>query len=1037
MNIAEYAIRNRTISWMILLLLTVGGVIAFLDLGRLEDPPFIRKDAMIVTTYPGATAQEVELELTYTLETAIRQLPEVYTIRSTSKPGLSQIIVEMDKEMPEQQVDQTWDRLRRKVKDTEALLPSGATTPRVYDDYSDVYGLTLLVTGDNYEASELKQYVDALKRDLELVKGVGKVTLFGEQEEQIFVELSLKKLAALNLDLHQVVGFLHQQNTVLDAGRVTVDGEMMHLRLGGLEMEIDPVIHGRDSGRLVRLSDVATIRRDYREVPSQLIRMDGEPAIALGISFRKGVNAVEVGEQLDRRLAELEQFRPAGIRLHALYDQPAEVRKAVDGFLQNLGMAVAIVIASLLLTMGWRSGLIVGSTLLLTMLGTFILMKVDGWQLHRLSLGALIIALGMLVDNAIVIVEGALVGLTRGVSRRQACLAIVNQTQWPLLAATLIGILAFTPFGLSESDTGQIMKAMFWVLTYSLFLSWILAITLTPFLIDLLLPDFDPAVAGPQDPYSGRMYRLYRRILGKAMCHRRTVVLLMTALLALSVYGFGYVKKAFFPASNTPMFYIDIWLPEGTDIRTTLGQVEEIEAWVQEQPEVEFVASSVGQGAPRFIMTYMPEQNFENFAQLQIRANGLKPMQRLARRLDREMYTRFPKVEHTLREMAFGPPTRAKIEARFHGPEPDVLRRLGDEAAGIIRADPIARSVSLDWHERGKRLVPVVNESEARRLGISNEDIALSLKFAFGGAPVGLYRDGTRKLPIVARLPEEERVDFGRIDNLRIWSPSLQTYVPIQQVVSRVDLDWSDTVIRRKDRQRTLTVGAFQDLFSGETPEQLLKRIRPQIQAIELPPGYSLDWGGEYENSQRSLKSAFGGLPLALLAMFVLTVLLFNSLRRALVIWLTVPLEIVGVTVGLLAMNLPLTFAAILGMLALTGMILKNGIVLIDQVEVELAAGKDTFNAVRDAAISRLRPVGMAAATTVLGMMPLLFDPFFAALATTFIFGLSFATVLTLVVVPVLYLLLFRVPHAGGSRGHTFTAESRPAAAAGETVSRP
>ncbi len=1007
MNIAEYSIRNRTVSWMILVLLSVGGVVAFLDLGRLEDPPFTRKDAMIVTAYPGATAEEVELELTYSLENAIRQLPEVDTIRSTSRAGLSQILVEMDKEMPLDRVDQTWDRLRRKVKDTEPLLPAGSTPPRVYDDYSDVYGITFLVTGANYEFSELKQYVDGLKRELELVRGVGKVTLFGEQEEQIFVEISLKKLAALNLDFHRVVGFLRQQNLVLDAGRVTVNGEMMHLRLGGLEMEIDPVIHGRDSGQLIRLSDVATIQRGYQEIPSQLIRMNGQPAIALGISFGKGVNVVEVGGRIDRRLEELEQFRPAGIVVRPLYNQPAEVGRSINSFLLNLAMAVAIVIGSLLLTMGWRSGLIVGTTLLLTMLGTFLLMNFGGWQLHRLSLGALIVALGILVDNAIVIVEGALVGVTRGMGKRQASLAIVAQTRWPLLTATLIAIIAFTPFGLSESDTGQIMKAMFWVLTYSLFLSWILAITITPFLIDLLLPDLDPAAA-PADPYRGVMYRFYRRILERAMTHRKTVVVLMVGLLALSVYGFSHVKKAFFPVSNTPMFYLDIWMPEGTDIRTTLDQVEEIEAYIMAQPEVKFVSASVGRGAPRFIITYLPEQSFENFAQLQVRATSLDAMRRLARRLDGDIYTRFPRVRHTLREMAFGPPTRAKIEARFRGPDPDVLRRLGDQAEVILRADPVARNVANDWHERGKELVPLVNEPEARRLGISNEEISLALKIAFGGAPVGIYRDGIRKLPIVARLPEPERVDFGRIDNLRIWSPSLQTYVPIQQLVSRVDLRWSDTVIRRKDRQRTLTVGAHQDLFSGQTAEQLFRRVRPQVEAIPLPAGYRLDWGGEYENSQRSLKAAFGSLPLALLAMFVLTVLLFNSLRRSLVVWLTVPLAVIGVAVGLLVMNQPLTFPAILGMLALIGMILKNGIVLIDQVAVEQENGSDTFNAVRDAAISRLRPVGMAAATTVLGMLPLMLDPFFASQATTFIFGLSFATVLTLVVLPVLYLILFR-----------------------------
>jgi multidrug efflux pump subunit AcrB len=1023
MNIVEYSIGHRTVSWVVLILLTVGGSLAFLDLGRLEDPPFVRKDAMIITLYPGATAEEVELELTHPLENAIRQLAEVDTIRSASKPGLSEVLVEMDKEMPKDDVEQVWDKLRRKVADVQSQLPQGASVPRVYDDYGDFYGITLMVTGDNYEFSELKQYVDGLKRELELVRGVGRVTLFGEQQEQIFVEISLKKLAALDLDLHRVVGFLNQQNSVLDAGRVTVNGEMMHLRLGGLDMEIDPVIHGRDSGQLIRLSDVATIHRGHQEIPSHLVRMNSKPAIAVGISFASGVNVVEVGGRIDDRLEQLEAFRPAGILVDNLYNQPHEVRKSVSIFLMNLGMSVFIVIGALLATMGWRSGLIVGTTLLLTMLGTFILMKIGGWQLHRMSLGAMIIALGMLVDNAIVVVEGAMVGVTRGVGKRRACLAIVNQTKWPLLASTLIAILAFTPFGFSESNAGQIMKAMFWVLTYSLFLSWILAVSLTPFLVDILMRDKVVDSEAAVDPYQGPAYTAYRRILDIALGHRKTVIAVMLALLVAALYGMGHVKRAFFTASNTPMFYMDMWLPYGTDIRTTLDKVQEVETWVRQQDAAELVSSTVGRGAPRFVMTYMPEQNYENFGQVQIRATTLDDMHRLMQQLDDHMYRHFPGVLHQMRQMVFGPPTRSEIQARFRGSDPEVLRRLGKQAVEVMRSVPGSRSVYMNWQERSKELVPMVNESEARRLGISNEEIATSLKIAFGGVTVGLYRDGTRKLPIVVRLPEEERVDFDRIDNLRIWSPTLQTYVPIQQVVSRVDIRWSDALIQRKDRQRTLTVMSSFDKLSGQTAEQLFEQIRPAVEAIPLPVGYSLDWGGEYENSQRSLKGAFGGLPLALLAMFVLTVLLFNSIRRSLVIWLTVPLSLIGVSIGLLSMNLPLTFPAILGVLALTGMILKNGIVLIDQVMVDLEAGKDTFSAVRDSAVSRMRPVVMAAATTVLGMTPLVFDPFFASLAVTFIFGLTFATLLTLVFVPVLYLTLHRVdtplPAASETRAST------------------
>lgn len=548
MGAAEYFVKNRTISWMFVIFLAIGGSVSFLDLGRLEDPPFKVKDALIVTAYPGATAEEVEQELTHPLEQMIRQMPEVETLSSSSKPGLSQIKVEMDETTPHDEVEQLWDRLRRKVSDVQPRLPQGARPSIVYDDYGDVYGVTLMVTGDNFSYSELKQYVEEIQRDLELVEGVGRVALFGQQQEQIFVEISLKKLAALNLDMQRVVGFLNQQNAVLDSGRVTIDGQAMHIRLGGLDAQSDPVIHGRDSGNLVRLSDVATIRRGFQEVPTHLIRMNSQQAIAMAISFADGVNVVEVGDRLSAQMKLLEAKKPAGITLQALYDQPEEVKLAIDGFLISLLMAVVIVIAALLLTMGWRSGLIVGIVLLLTMLGTFMIMDLRDIQLHRMSLGALIIALGMLVDNAIVIVEGVLVGLSRGMTNRQACMAIVKQTKWPLLASTFIAILAFTPFGLSETNSGQIMKDLFLVLSFSLALSWVTAITLTPFLIDLLLPSVEQKQqAAAEQPHQGALYNLYHQVLDWALANRARVVVMMVVLLGVSGYGFGKIKKAFLP----------------------------------------------------------------------------------------------------------------------------------------------------------------------------------------------------------------------------------------------------------------------------------------------------------------------------------------------------------------------------------------------------------------------------------------------------------------------------------------------------------
>ncbi|MBY6185779.1 efflux RND transporter permease subunit [Marinobacter hydrocarbonoclasticus] len=1011
MNIAHYAIKHRVISWMFLVILGIGGVLAFQDLGRLEDPAFTIKDAMVITQYPGATAMEVEEELTYPLEKAIRQLPYVDKINSTSTPGMSQIMVSMKMDYGADELPQIWDELRRKVADEQPMLPPGAYAPKVMDDFGDVFGILLMVTGDNYSYSELKAYVDSLRRELELIDGVGKVALAGDQQEQIHIEVSLKKLAALNLDVNTVVGLLNQQNAVLDAGKITIDGESLYLRPGGFDSSVDPIIHGRDTGQLVRLTDVATIHRGFQEIPTNLVQYNGDSAISLGISFATGVNVVEVGQRIDARLAELETARPAGIHLHTLYDQPKEVDQSVDGFIISLAQAVGIVIVVLLFAMGLRSGLIIGLVLLLTVLGTFMMMQWTNVELHRISLGALIIALGMLVDNAIVVVEGILVGRQRGLSKLDAATGIVKQTAWPLLGATVIAITAFAPIGLSPDATGEFMGSLFWVLCYSLFLSWITALTLTPFLADLLLPanDAKQGDGEPADPYKGLIFTLFRGTLTFALRHKALTLGAMLMLLVGAGAGFGFVKNAFFPPSNTPIFYLDLWMPEGTDIRTTHQMVQSVEETVLAKPGVAFVTSTTGQGMQRFTLTYQPEKQYAAFAQLQVRTETREQMQALMLELATELPDRYPQAQFQQRLMEIGPSPASKIEARLSGPDPDTLRTLAAQVESIFRADDGARNVRYNWRERTKVLAPVINESQARRLGISNEELAGTLQMAFGGTTVGLYRDGTRMLPIVVRLPEEERVDFGSFDNITLWSPTLQTYVPVQQVVSRVDLVWQDSVIQRKDRKRTLTVMADHDILGDETAASLFARLRPQVEALDLPPGYSLEWGGEYEAQNDAQSMLFSSLPMGYLFMFIITVFLFDSLRKPVVIWLTVPLSVIGVTVGLLATNQPFTFTALLGLLSLSGMVLKNGIVLLDQLNLELNSGKAPYQAVMDAAISRVRPVSMAALTTILGMIPLVFDAFFASMAVTIMFGLGFATVLTLVVVPVLYASFYRI----------------------------
>ncbi|EJO2022217.1 multidrug efflux RND transporter permease subunit VmeV [Vibrio parahaemolyticus] len=1013
MNIAEYSIKNKVISWLFIVILAIGGVTSFLELGRLEDPAFTIKDAMIVATYPGATSKEVEEELTYPLEKEIRKLPYIDRITSTSSNGMSQIMVSMKMDYGPDELPQIWDEMRRKINDLQPTLPQGVQSLQIIDDFGDVYGVMLMLTGDDYDYVELKRYADHLRREIELVDGVGKVDIAGDQQEMLFVEISLDRLASLNLDMNVVSGLLNQQNNVVSAGEVMVNGESLVIRPSGTLNTVQAlenlIIHGRDTGNLIRLKDVATITRSIQEKPGNMILFNGKKAINIGISFASGVNVVEVGERLNAELSSLESIKPAGLDMSYFYNQAQEVDDSVKAFVISLAEAVAIVIIVLLFTMGLRSGVIIGVVLLLTVFGTFILMNYNNIELHRISLGALIIALGMLVDNAIVVVEGILVGLKKGRTKVQAAVDIVKQTQWPLLGATVIAITAFAPIGLSQDATGEFMGSLFWVLCFSLFLSWVTAITLTPFLADLLLKEEKDTNGEDEDPYKGWLFVVFGALLKFSLRFRWMTVAAMVALLVGAVIAFGNVKQQFFPPSNTPMFYVDMWMPEGTDIRQTIKQAETVESYIRQQDDIDFVSVSIGQGLQRFALTYQPEKSYEAYAQFQVRTTDRDNMFKLLHKLDDNLAKTFDEPTFQFKLMEFGPSPASKIEARITGPDPKVLRELAVQVEDILHTDPGARNIRHDWRERTKELVPVFNESKARRLGISKEDLSSTLQMAFGGSTFGVLRDGTHTLPIMMRLPEAERVDFESLQNVKIWSPSLQTYIPVDQIIDGVELDWSEPLIQRRDRKRTLTVLADHDVLSDDTAASLFARVQPKVMALHIPEGYEITWGGEYESSKDAQEGLFGSLPMGYLLMFIITILLFNSIKKPLVIWFTVPLSIIGVAFGLLTTNMPFSFTAFLGLLSLSGMILKNGIVLLDQINLELESGKDPYLAIVDSAISRVRPVSMAALTTILGMIPLVFDAFFGSMAITIMAGLGFATVLTLIVVPVMFAILFRI----------------------------
>ncbi|CAH7034644.1 Transporter, AcrB/D/F family [Vibrio chagasii] len=1013
-GVAAYFIRNKVISWMLSLIFLIGGVSAFFGLGRLEDPAFTIKDAMVVTSYPGATPQQVEEEVTYPLEKAIQQLTYVDEVNSISSRGLSQVTVTMKNNYGPDDLPQIWDELRRKVNDLKVSLPPGVNDPQVIDDFGDVYGILLAVTGDGYSYKELLDYIDYLRRELELVDGVSKVSVSGQQQEQVFIEISMKRISSLGISPNTVFNLLSTQNIVSSAGAVRIGDEYIRIHPTGefqnVEQLGDLILTEGGAQGLIYLKDVAEVTRGYVEVPTNIIGYNGKLALNLGVSFAQGVNVVAVGEAFDRRLAELKYQQPVGIDISEVYNQPKEVDKSVSGFVVSLGQAVAIVIVVLLFFMGLRSGLLIGLILLLTVFGTFIFMQYFKIDLQRISLGALVIALGMLVDNAIVVVEGILIGTQKGRTRMQAATDIVTQTKWPLLGATVIAVTAFAPIGLSEDSTGEYCGTLFTVLLISLMLSWFTAISITPFFADIFFKGqkIDADNEG-KDPYNGMVFVIYKNFLEFCMKRAWLTMAVLVIGLGASVYGFGFVKQAFFPSSTTPMFQVDVWMPEGTDIRATNTKLKVLEGWLAEQDEVEHITTTAGKGLQRFMLTYAPEKSYSAYGEITVRVKSYEVLEGLMKRFREHVDGQFPEIDYKLKQIELGPGGGAKIEARIVGSDPTVLRSIAAQVMDVMRADSGAFNVRHDWRERTKVLEPQFNESQARRYGITKSDVDDFLAMSFSGKSIGVYRDGTTLMPIVARLPEDERVDIRNIEGMKIWSPALSEYIPLQQVTLGYELEWEDPLIIRKNRKRMLTVMADPDLLGEETASTLQKRLQPQIEAIEMPPGYSLEWGGEYESSADAQASLFTTMPLGYLFMFLITVFLFNSVKEPLIVWLTVPLALIGVTTGLLALNTPFGFMALLGFLSLSGMLLKNGIVLLDQIEIEMKSGKDPYVAVVDAALSRVRPVCMAAITTILGMIPLLPDIFFKPMAVTIMFGLGFATVLTLIVVPVLYRLFHKI----------------------------
>lgn len=1014
MTFVERSIRNPMLCGIAMIIALVGGWLAFNNMARFEDPEFTIRVAKVITQYPGATSEEVMNEVTEPLETALQQLPEVKSVSSVSSAGLSDISVEIRYGASQTRSDLqvVWTKVRNKIEDARRNLPPGASAPIVNDDFGDVYGIYFLLTGDGYTPTDLLDYAKELRREILLVDGVAKVGIVGDQEEAIYVEVSRDRAASLGVSLNEVYNTLSQQNTVTSAGEIQIGDERLEIHPTGDIQSVDAIkslyIGDQRSGGIARLGDIANVTRGYRDPVPLYMRYDGQPALGIGISNLSGVNVVKMGEAVDAKLTELEPLRPGGMVLHEYYHQGKVVDQSVSAFAWNVVTALAIVFVTLLIFMGFRSGLVMGATVLLTMAATLLIMWVAGIPMHRISLGALVISLGMLVDNGVVITDGILVGIKNGRKKLDVAIEVTRKNFKPLIGGTLVGIIAFAPIGFAPGDTAEFTNSLFWVVLIALGLSWVLAFTLTPLFCYWAFPEATPAeIDASKDKPEGRFMVWYKGVI-RAVLAQRTLSLAATlGVFMLAIWGFRFVQSGFFPASTSPQIVVDYFLPEGTDIERTREDMLALEAYVQTIDGIEHVQTTVGGGTLRYMLTYEVASDNAAYGQLLLRTADYRLNDDLIAEIQAYADDNFPDAQAKVWKFRLGPGGGSKIEATFSGPDPAVLRELAGQAKAIMAADPRAVLIKDDWRRPVPVMQPVFSQNKGERVGITRKDVADALAENFSGLQRGVYREGDTLIPIISRAPIEERTNTWDLVSIQIISPTTQQAVPLAQVIDDGYVIWRDGRLLREDR--VLTIKAQADPAIGELADSLFSRLRPQIEAIELPDGYTFKWDGEFGSSTEAQGNLASTIPLGLLAMVLVVVVLFNAIRQPIVIWAIVPLAIVGVVFGLSVTQTPLEFMGILGLLSLSGLLIQNSLVLVDSTDELIASGMPRFDALVESAASRLRPVTMGAFTTVLGILPLYFDAFFKSMTVVLAFGLSFATLITLLVTPVLYALLFGI----------------------------
>jgi len=1035
-NLSRWALEHPALTRYLMVALMVLGMASYFQLGQDEDPPFTFR-AMVVRTYwPGATAQQVAEQVTDKLERTLQEVPYADKIRSYSKPGESQIILELKDYSKPGEVPQVWYTVRKKVGDMRATLPQGVQGPFFNDDFGDVYGVIYALSGEGFTPAEIKFQADRVRQTLLRVHDVAKVELFGVQDEKVFIDISQKKLAQMSLDMSAVLAQLGQQNAVESAGNLQSPHDVVQVRVGGQFQNLDDLrampIRGA-SGAQLRLSDVAQVSRGYVDPPSVKVRHEGQEVIGLGVSMAKGGDIIALGHALQASVKEIEVGLPLGLTLTQIQDQPSAVSKSVNEFIKVLIEAVVIVLAVSFLALGlhkrpghnplwkrWtldiRPGLVVGITIPLVLAVTFLAMNYFGIGLHKISLGSLIIALGLLVDDAIIAVEMMVRKMEEGYDKFRAATFAYELTAMPMLTGTLITAAGFLPIGIAKSVTGEYTFAIFAVTVIALIVSWVASVYFVPYLGAWLLKPPAHAVAASHhdsaEMFDTLFYRHFRQWVTWCVTHRWKTIGITIALFALGIVGMGKVQQQFFPDSSRPEILVDLWLPEGAPFVASEEVAKRVEKRLAQEEGVSSVTTWVGSGVPRF---YLPlDQVFPqtNVSQLIVLPKDLKTRENLRVKLPALLAQEFPEIRGRVKLLPNGPPVPYPVQFRVVGTEPAALREKAEEVKAVMRQNASTRGVNDNWNESVKSVRLEVDQAKARALGVTSQSIAQASRTLLSGAPVGQYRDGDKLIDIVLRQPFSERDALSDLGQAYVPTASGKS-IPLLQIAKPV-LGWEPGVMWREGRQYAITVQS--DISEGVQGATVTAQLQPELKKLQAAwvangqADYRIEVAGAVEQSSKGSASIAAGVPIMLFITFTLLMLQLQSFSRSVLVFLTGPLGMAGVAAALLALNRPFGFVALLGVIALMGMIQRNSVILIDQIEQDRAAGVEPWQAIVESAVRRLRPIVLTAAAAVLAMIPLSRSVFWGPMAVAIMGGLIVATALTLLALPAMYAAWFRVP---------------------------